>query len=609
VADPLPNSTIQFDAIISFSTLYQMTNQYLGWDGGWNYSAYILLANNKIPSDMEDRFEPFMEKHINYKYRQHGFVLSLILQPLKDVHLYSGRDYGLEGKGRLTNLFVFSSIAIFILMIACFNFMNLSTARSIKRAKEVGIRKVAGASRRTIIQQFIGESVFLSLLASILALVFVELFQPSFNSMSGRELHLFDQSGTIVFIVFIFMVIITGVLAGSYPAFFMSRFQVIRVIKGNLMQQKGKPVFRNILVVVQFLISAFMIFSTLVIQTQIRYLQNKPLGFEQENVFVIALTTEQARKGYENFKNRVNGIPGVMSSGASTGIPGLGLTMNGYKPEGLKEPIMIHVMDVDDDYLGVMDIPIIAGEGFSKASGMDTTNILISETLAKKLGWDNPIGKSILREKNMKVIGVFQDFHFAPLNEDIRPLLITQMPYRGFFNLSVRLHENQSKETIEMIKKEWDVMFPDESFEYFSLDGYIDEAYLEVSGLRRIFIYFAILAIVVACMGLLGLASYSTGQKSKEVGVRKVFGASNQSISIKLAIDFLKWVLLANVIAFPFAWWAMDTWLQNFAYRVDISIIIIVLTLLITLGLSLLTVIYQAMRLAQSKPANILKYE
>ncbi len=609
IADPPPNSTIQFDAIISFSTLYQMDNAYLGWDGGWNYTAFILLAKGSSPMDMQERFEDFMEKYINYKYRQHGFVLSLILQPLNEVHLYSGKDYGLEGKGRLTNLFVFSSIAIFILLIACFNFMNLSTARSVKRAKEVGIRKVSGASRNTIIRQFLGESVFLSLLALVFALILVELFQPLFNTVTGRQLHLFDQSGVIVLSIFLLMVIFTGVLAGSYPAFFMSRFQVIRVIKGNFVQQKGKPVFRNILVVIQFLISAFLIFSTLVIQSQIRFLQDKPLGFEKENIFVIPLTTDRARKGYKAFKSKIVGIPGVISCGASTGIPGRGLTKNGYMPEGLAEPIMIHVMDVDDDYLNIMEIPVIQGEGFSKESGMDTVNILINETLAKHLGWENPIGKSISRGIEMKVIGLIQDYHFASLNEDIRPLLITQIPWNGFYNLSVRLHETDTRKTMEMIQKEWDIMFPDESFEYFSLESYIEEAYRGVSGLRQIFIYFAFLAIIVACLGLLGLASYSTGQKSKEVGIRKVFGADNHSITIKLAVDFLKWVLLANIIAFPFAWWAMEVWLQNFAYSVDISILAILMTLLITLGLSLLTVIFQAFQLANSNPADVLKHE
>ena len=609
VADPPPNSTIQFDALISFSTLYQMPNMYLGWNGGWNYTAFVLLANETTPADIQDRFEDFMERHINYIYREHGFILSLILQPMDDVHLYSGRDYQLEGQGRLVNLFVFSSIAIFILLIACFNFMNLSTARSMSRAKEVGIRKVSGASRRTIIWQFLGESVLLSLMALMLALILVEIFQPQFNMMIGRELHLFRQSGLIVISIFILMVVFTGVMAGSYPAFFMSRFQVVRVIKGNFTQTKGKPVFRNILVVIQFLISAFLISCTLVIQNQINFLQEKPLGFDRHNVVVISLTTEKARQGYANFKNRISGIPGVINCGASAGIPGLGLTMNGYLPEGLKEPIMIHVMDVDDDYLDVMGIPVIQGLSFSNESGMDSANILINETLAKQLGWDNPVGKSIKRGIEMKVIGMVQDFHFASLNEGIEPMLLTQSPWAGFYDLSVRLHPDKMNETMDLIKKEWAIMYPDESFEYIVLDDYIKDAYRDVAGLRRVFIYFALLAIIVACMGLLGLASFSTGQKSKEVGVRKVFGAGNHEITVKLTTDFLKWVMLANILAFPFVWWAMDNWLQNFAFRVNISVFTMLITLLITLGLSMFTVIFQALQLARSNPADILKHE
>ena len=609
VARPPENSSIDFDALISFSSLYEMPGIYLDWNGGWNYESFILLAKESSPSDMQGRFEAFMEKHINYIYREAGFILSLNLQPLEEVHLYSGRDYGLEGQGRLVNLFVFSSIAIFILMIACFNFMNLSTARSVQRAKEVGIRKVVGAYRRTIIQQFLLESVLVSLVALLGSLVLVELVQPVFNDLIGVDLRLFRQSALTIILVFFAMMVFTGVLAGSYPAFFMSKFQIIRVIKGNFIQRTGKPVLRNILVVAQFTISAFLISSTLIIQDQIRYLQDKQLGFEPESVFVIPLTTDKAKDGFEILKARINSIPEVISCGASTGIPGQGVTSNGYLPEGIKDPIMIHVIEADDDYLDVMKIPLVMGEGFSKESGLDSVNIIINECLMKRLGWDEPVGKTIRRGIIMKVIGVVQDFHFAPLSQDIEPLLLTQRPWDGFDNLSVKIQAGRGPETMDKIQAEWEKLFPDQSFEYFGMEEYVREAYQDVSGLRSLFIYFAILAIIVACMGLLGLASYSTGQKSKEVGIRKVFGAENNEIIFRLLRDFLKWVVIANFIALPMAWWAMDTWLQNFAYRVNISIIVFLFTLLITTGLSILTIIFQAMQLARTNPADILKDE
>jgi len=609
VDDPPANSSITFDAVISFSTLYQMPGIYLGWDGGWNYTAFILLAKGNSPDDMKGRFGAFMEKHINYKYRQHGFILSLILQPLEELHLYSGRDYQLEGEGRLTNLLVFSSIALFILLIACFNFMNLSTARSVRRAKEVGIRKVVGANKQKIIGQFLGESLLISVFSLLLALIIVETFQPAFNRIIGRELHLFNQSGIIILLIFIAMILVTGLLAGSYPAFFMSRFQAIRVIKGNFVQRTGKPVFRNILVLVQFLISAFLITCTIVIQNQIRFLQTKDLGFNHENIYVIPLATNDARDAVEIFKSRIRGIPEVLGCGASKGLPGLGITMNGYLPEGLKEPILIHAMDVDDEYLDLMMIPLVQGEGFDKSTGMDSVNILINESLANSLGWDEPIGKSIHREVDMQVIGVVQDFHYAPLQQEIEPLLFTQVPWKGFHDLSVRVQKGKSKEALDKIKAEWEYMFPNESFEFFALEDYIAEAYQDISGLRRIFIYFSLLAIFVACMGLLGLSAYSAGQRSKEVGIRKVFGASNEDVIIKVAGDFLKWVVLANVIAFPLAWWAIETWLQNFAYRIEVSFMVLIYTLLITFGLSALTITLQIIQLARSNPAKILKDE
>lgn len=609
VQDPPSNSSIQFNAVVSFVTLYTLPDQYLGWDGGWRYETFIKLAGGSKPADMEERLGPFMEKHINYKYRKHGFHLKLIFQSLKDIHLFSGRDYGLEGEGRLTNLFVLSSIAIFILLIACFNFMNLSTARAVKRAREVGIRKVSGAHRSMVTRQFLIESIFISFIALLLSLILVELFQPVFNTLTHIELHLYNQSGLFIVLLLLTLVVLTGFVAGSYPAFFMSRFQVAKVLKGNFVQKKGKPVFRNILVVIQFLISTFLIFSTIIIQSQINFLQNKPLGFNEENIAVIPLTTANARNNYLPLKERVRGIAGVVRCGVSTGIPGMGLTRNGYLPEGLSEPIMIHALDVDDDYLELMGIPVIQGEGFSPESGLDTANVLINESLMSQLEWEKPVGKTIRRGIDMKVIGVVQDFHFAPLQENIGPLIITQNPWNGYYHLSVNIQGSSFTEAIEEIEQAWEEVFPDESFEYFTMDSYTEDAYKEISGLRQIFIYFTILAIIVACLGLLGLASYTTGQRSKEVGVRKVFGASNSHIAFRLTIDFLKWVLLANVIAFPLAWWAMDYWLQNFAYHTYIGTLVFILTLLITMGLSFLTVIMQAIGMARSKPVDILKHE
>ncbi|MDT8393030.1 MAG: FtsX-like permease family protein [Bacteroidales bacterium] len=520
-----------------------------------------------------------------------------------------GKVIRLNGEGRLTNLFVLASLAFFILLIACFNFMNLSTARAVKRAREVGIRKVNGANRQMISAQFLSESIFISFIALVLALFFVELFQPVFNTLTGRELHLFQQSGAFIILLVMILIILTGFVAGSYPAFFMSRYQVVRVLKGNLVQSNGKPVLRNILVVVQFLISTFLIFSTIIIQSQINYLQNKPLGFNKENVAVIPLTTKNSKENYKVLKRQIKGIPGVTHCGASTGIPGMGLTMNGYLPEGLTDPIMIHVIDVDDDYLSLLEIPVIQGKGFDRESGLDTANVLINEALARQLGWNDPIGKTIKRGIEMKVTGLVQDFHFAPLKESIEPLIITQNPWNGFYHLSVRIEGRNFQTTIDQIKHDWSQLFPNESFEYFTLTSHIEDAYKEISGLRQIFIYFTILAIIVACLGLLGLASYTTGQRCKEVGIRKVFGASNTHITIWLTSDFLKWVLLANIIAFPIAWWVMDQWLQNFAYHTSPGLWAFALTLFITLGLSFLTVIVQANAMARTKPVDILKYE
>jgi putative ABC transport system permease protein len=607
--NPPVNSTLQFNALISFSSLYNRPDVFLDWDGGWNYITFVKLLENVNLKTFETKFPDFLEKHINYKYKPIGITLYLMIQPLKDLHLRSNLDYDLDNRGNLPMIYIFTAIAIFILIIACINFMNLATARSMKRAKEVGLRKVVGAEKNQIIRQFLGESITTSLIALVGAIILIEIFQPEFNRLVNTELHLF-KSENIGFISGILILTLgVGLLAGSYPSFFMASYQPVKIIKGDFNVRSGKPVLRNILVVFQFFISSALILFTLLVFSQMKYISNKNLGYNKENVIYLNLHDPQAREKIEILKAEFRNIPGVISTGASTGMPGYGLTSNGYFPEGYKEPMMIHALDMDFDFLEVMKIPVVEGRNFSKEYATDADAFLINETLAKKLGWDDPIGKKIMRDGEHKVIGVIHDFHFSTLHTKIEPLLITMKPWDGFYHLAIRLSPGNLNSTLTAIEKKWNEILPNQPYSHIFLDSDVENAYAAENNTRETFLYFSLLAILIACLGLFGLANYSGEQKRKEIGIRKVYGASSGNILTLLSSDYTKWVILANILAWPLAYWAMDKWLQLFEYRTSIGAWIFILTFCITSVISIVTVIYQVIHAARANPVDTIKYE
>ncbi len=532
-----------------------------------------------------------------------------MIQPLQDLHLWSNLDYDLDTRGDLSKIYIFTAIAIFILIIACINFMNLATARSIKRAKEVGLRKVVGAERKQIIRQFLGESITTSFIALIGAIILIEIFQPEFNRLVNTELHLFRMENIGFIAGILILTLGVGLLAGSYPSFFMASYQPVKIIKGDFNVRSGKPVLRNILVVFQFFISSALILFTLLVFSQMKYINNKDLGYNKENVIYLTLHDPLAREKIEILKAEFRNIPGVISAGSSTGMPGYGLTSNGYFPEGYEEPMMIHALDVDYDFLDVMKIPVVAGRNFSKEFATDADAFLINETLAKKLGWADPVGKKIMRDGEHKVIGMISDFHFATLHAKIEPLLITMKPWDGFYYLAIRLSPGNLNNSLKAIEKKWNDILPNQPYSHVFLDSYVETAYASENNTGETFLYFSLLAIFIACLGLFGLANYSSEQKRKEIGIRKVYGANNRSILTLLSSDFTKWVILANILAWPLAYWAIDKWLQLFEYRTGISVWIFVLTFCITSLISLITIFYQVLHATRANPVDTIKYE
>lgn len=603
------NSHLNFGALVSFSSLYQDKNLYLDWNGGWNYYTYVLLNEKTDLAALKQKFPGFMEKNINYIYRPSGFVLHLDLQPLTRVYLFSGKDSGIEEEGDLQSLYIFSSIALFILVVACINFVNLTTALSFMRSREIGLRKVSGASRKSIILQFLSETLIYSILAFLSAIVLVEVLQPAFNRLIGKELSLFGISGLKMTAGLIFLIIITSLMAGSYPAWFISRFPPLLSIRGTIISGKGKSVFRNILVVFQFLVSVVLIVMTLGVYKQMHYLNKMPLGYDGKNVVIIPLLSENTMKNYQVLKDAFLGISSVQTTGASSEIPGDGFTMNGYLPEGYKEPVMIHVLDVDADYFDVMKIPVIQGRNFDKTTNADSSSFLINETLAKQLGWDEPVGKTIYREGPHKVIGVVADFHFSSLYQAVQPLILTKQPWIGYNYLSVRLVPGNREQAIQSIKSAWNTIIPDEPFDYFPHEVYVSNSYTGVRNAGKTILWFSFLAVFIACLGLLGLANYTFNLRKKEIGIRKVLGAESNAIAGKVALEFLRLVIIAGILAIPLAWWLLDIWLNDFAFKTYIGPWIFIFPIIFVTILAWLTIYFQVKNLANTNPVDVLKFE
>lgn len=603
---PPANSHIQFNALISFSTLYKSSNLFLDWNGGNQYTAYVKLAENTSPESVEAKFPDFMWDYINEEYANYGLSLEPYLQPLQKIHLFHNADSG----ARRTNLYIFAVVALLILFIACVNFVNLSIARAIKRTKEVGVRKVLGADKQKLITQFLGESILLTLIAFLCAFFLVEMLFPIYRNLLGVEL---DYAYTIDFksvagVLGIFLLV--SVSAGSYPAFYMSAFQVISTLKGDARSGKSRGKSRNVLVVLQFAISIALIVCTLLVNGQLNFMKQKELGFNKENIVVLPLIGDEVKSKSETLKQELLRLPNIESVAASSEVPHDGFTSNGYFPEGHTKTVMIHVVDIDEDFLKTFDINLVQGRNFSKEFATDKTAYLVNESLANALGWDEPIGKKITRNGEHKIIGMVKDFHFATLHSRIEPLIITNQPWReGFSNLSVKISSTNLPETLAAIKTAWQEIAPATPFDYWFLDESFDELYKSEQQFQQLFLYFSVLAIMIALLGLLSLASFSTEQRTKEIGIRKVLGATAVGVAGMLSRDYLKLVVLANLIAWPAAYYFMSRWLQDFAYRVGIGWWVFLLAGGLAIFVALATVGFRAIKAALANPVEALRYE
>jgi putative ABC transport system permease protein len=466
--------------------------------------------------------------------------------------------------------------------------------------------------------QFLGESMLLAVIAMVLALIFVELALPVFNTLTGLNLGFSTLFKPLMIAGLILLMLTVGILAGSYPAFYISSFKPIAVIKGNLSKSgRKRPHLRNILVVFQFSISIILIICTGIVYLQMDFLQHKRLGFDKENVVVIPLRSERLRDKMKVFDHELSGISSVKNVSFSSGLPGRSLSGTGYFPEGgdRTAPWIIYGMNCDFGFVETMGMNIVYGRDFDPANATDTNCVIINESLKKRLGWDDPLGKTLNSFGQdttfpHRIIGVLEDFHFKSLHDVVEPAMI-MMNTEDMNFMIIRLYPGDPSSSIEAIQRKWEEMELSFTFDYFMFDSQFEELYRSEKEMGRLFMYFALIAIFIACLGLLGLASYTAEQRTKEIGIRKVLGSSVNNIIFKLTVEFTRWVLLANIIAWPVAWILMDAWLENFAYTIMWSeyLWIFPLATVLSFLIALLTVASQSMSAAMTDPVKALKYE
>lgn len=584
------------------------------------YYTYLLLAPGADPKKLAAQFPAFMDKYAGKDLKAVGFYKSQYLVGLKDIHLHSGSDTNVTPSGSVTYLYILGSIALFTLLIACINFMNLATARSSKRSSEVGIRKVLGAEKRFLIAQFLGESVLMSLIAFVLAIAFTKLLIPAFNHLSGKNLSLTFSSIPII-IVFLLLSVITGLVAGSYPAFYLSSFNPAKVLKGKFSNSLAAVSVRKGLVIFQFVISVVLIVASVVIAQQMNYMRSANLGFDKERQIVIPLRSENAKKIYDPFKSELLKESFIENVGASAfypGIPNFSDNILYKQGESMQQGKDIRMNYVDTRFLQTLGIKPVAGRLFSDDFPSDTSHgIILNEKAIDALGFVSPqesIGKKLYfdfqgKNYNFTIVGVVKDFHYEDLHLPITPygFQLNMQPQYNY--MIVHARAGNINTMLTSIKNTWHNLNPSEPFEYSFLDKDFQKNYDAENRLSAIVGYFTAIAILISCLGLFGLATFSAEQRIKEIGVRKTLGASVSSIVALLSKDFLKLVAIAVLIASPLAWLVMNKWLQSFAYRIHISWSVFLITTLTALLIALITISFQAIKAALANPVESLRSE
>jgi len=608
------NSHFHFSILVSLYTNNRYKNTH--WFAN-NFHTYILLKEGVSQASFDAKLPEFVRTYLFQNYEEwesKGNFWEYYLQPIKDIHLNSDLNGEFEANGNSNYVSMFTIIGIFIILIASINYMNLSTARLSGRAREVGIRKVVGSSKFLLMRQFLTESVLLSFLSLILALFILHLTLPMFSNLVGvAELSIpyFDYHLFLPFLIGFTLLI--GVLSGSYPAIYLSSIGSISALSGKGIKGSKNKWLRNGLVLLQFTISIFLLFGTLIVDNQLDYLQSKNIGLDKEQVVVIKTPLSLEQRS-EPFKDALRENSSVFSVAGAHNFPGIGFNNIGFKAEGLEDGITLNLFLSDYDFMKTIKLEIESGRFFSKDFQTDTSGIILNEAAAELLGWEDPLSMHLSphNDHQYSVIGVVKDFHYESLHQTVRPAAI--LLRTGYFEwseryIAVRIETGNISSTLEYINNEWDKFSSDVPFEYSFLNDEFDKLYHNELRTSQLSSVFSFLAIFVACLGLLGLASYTAELKTKEIGIRKIHGASVGSLILMMEREFTLWVIIANIIAWPVGYYVMNKWLESFAYRIDLSLLEFIISGGLALTIALLTVSFQSFKAASANPIDSLRNE
>ncbi|HZJ58791.1 MAG TPA: ABC transporter permease [Chitinophagaceae bacterium] len=612
IRDVPRNSHIRFNIVMSKSSLpADFANNW----GGFGFYTYVLLKPNTSAAAFEKKLLPVYDKYLASIFAQFNIRMRFSVQPISSIHLHSTMNNEPEELGSTSYIYIFSAVAFFMLLIACINYMNLTTARSARRSKEIGIRKVTGSSKLQLVAQFLIESTLTAFFAFLLSIGAIALLLPTFNSLSGKFISFSTllEPGTILIILAV--VVFTGLVGGSYPAFYLSKFNPINVLKGTLSKGSSNVTLRRSLVVIQFSISMIMLICTWVVYGQLKYLRSKDLGFNKDQVLTISANTDRDVKGKVlAFKNDMRTNPQISSVSTSQGVPGSGINFslfsieskNGFVDKG------VDCYGVDEDYFKTLGMKIVKGRNFS---GLPDTlhSIIVNENMVKEFSWgDNAIGKRVkfpgdTSGKYLEVVGVVKDFNQKSLYNPIAPLLLYYRPNNN--SIQLKLDAKDISSTVAKVEKSWKGFFPDLPFQYTFLDRDFDSQYVADQKRGKIFVAFSALTILITCLGLLGLIAFTTEQRQKEISIRKVMGANAGQIVPLIIRNFLALIGLSCIVAFPVAWYFMDKWLKIFTYNTGLAVTPFILSACAVLLLTLLTVIFHTLKAALANPVRALRTE
>jgi putative ABC transport system permease protein len=609
IKDVPSNSHFRFDAVASRNNLPKQ----LGTWGNFGVFTYLLFPEKFDVEAFEIKMQEMFNNYMKSIFGPMNIKMEYILEPITRIHLYSTNPGEPEPTGSITYVYIFGIVAIFLVLIAAMNYMNLATARSTRRAREVGLRKVVGSRRLPLVLQFLSESVFFTIISLILSVAVLIILLPKFNLLAGKSFDLHVIYSPVVLLSLLGAIVVVGIFGGSYPAFFLSRFSPVTVLKGEVAQGSAGSLFRKILVVIQYTASVIMIVCTLVVFRQLNYLKSMDQGFDQKNVISVQLNRTMNLK-YQVLKQILLESPNikyVTSTNTPVGEGSGKLIFNVETDQGMAQK-GVNFAIVDHDFIETLGIKIVNGRDFQQDMPSDTlSGVVVNETFVNRMGWKEPIGKKIeagdANTLRARVIGVMQDYHQTGMYNGVESLLLAYRPLNNV--IYIKLTGVETKPTIGFIEKKWKEVFPDQPFVYTYLSERFNRQFEADEKRGLIFTMFTILAILIACLGLFGLASYMVEQRTKEIGIRKVFGANESVILRLISRDFLILVTVAIIIAFPVAYYFMSNWLENYVYRTNIGLTLFIIAALLTLLITFITISYKAYQAAILNPANSLKTE